>query len=406
MTAVGYLRQSRRADQDVALSPEQQRRDIEALAAKDGEDLLAIYEDLGRSGGRGKERLRPGYRDLLAAIETGRATTVYTKTLTRLGRSVPELYRVLTLAEEHGVRIVTAKEGVMDPGTPMGKAQFGMLAVFAEFERDLAVERAKDNVAERRRRGEAMGRRPYGIKDGEDPARVVQAYRDAGAFTGAARRLNEAGVPSALGRKWTATAVRLIVEREAPDMIPRRAQVGAKAVGGFRLYRLLACPHDGRLLTARHSRPGRDPEYRCKAADVDPSHPSPRHVMERDILPWVEAEAARYREQDEDRPRDLDIAATREGLRAQRARVLDMYQSGDIDRADKARRLKDVDAALARLSPARPAFDRSAYRFPSQLEPAEYNRILRQLLERVELGPDMRPVRAVWVDESWRSERL
>jgi DNA invertase Pin-like site-specific DNA recombinase len=72
MSAYGYFRQSRRADLDVDLSPEQQRRDIEALAARDGATIAAIFEDLGKSGGRGKEQRRHGYQELLGAITVAR----------------------------------------------------------------------------------------------------------------------------------------------------------------------------------------------------------------------------------------------------------------------------------------------------------------------------------------------
>lgn len=144
MRAIGYIRQSRRADLDVALSPEQQRTDILKLAARDdlSPENVIIHSDLGRSGARGKEGLRSGYLRALEALEAGGIDVLYAKTLTRLARSVTELYRLLRVCQDQGVKIITSKEGVMDPGTPIGKAQFGMLAVFAEFERDLAVERA------------------------------------------------------------------------------------------------------------------------------------------------------------------------------------------------------------------------------------------------------------------------
>jgi DNA invertase Pin-like site-specific DNA recombinase len=160
---------------------------------------------LAGSGSGGKTHLRAGYRDLIEAVEHGGATVVYTKTLTRIGRSVPELYRFLETASKHGTRLVTMKEGEIDPNSPMGKVQFGMMAVFAEFERDLSVERALDNAAVRRDRGERMGRLPYGEVETDDLGAVLAAFREAGTFNAAATILNTAQLPTRLGRKWTAT---------------------------------------------------------------------------------------------------------------------------------------------------------------------------------------------------------
>ncbi|MGZ6328963.1 MAG: hypothetical protein ACXWN2_09690, partial [Candidatus Limnocylindrales bacterium] len=66
MTAIGYIRQSRRADLDLALSYDSQLAAIHRLAQRDGiaRDQITILADMGRSGGRGKERLRAGYQSL------------------------------------------------------------------------------------------------------------------------------------------------------------------------------------------------------------------------------------------------------------------------------------------------------------------------------------------------------
>lgn len=405
MTAIGYIRQSRRADLDVALSPEQQRRDIDTLAARDGVTVSAVYEDLGRSGGRGKERLRAGYQDVLAAIESGGATTIYTKTLTRLGRSVRELYRVLELCEAHGCRIVTMKEGVMDPRTPIGRAQFGMLAVFAEFERDLAVERARDNVASRRARGETMGRRTYGTKAGESPERVVAAYEEAGSFNGAAAILNRAGVRTVLNRTWSPSSIRILVAREAPGLIVPHGRKGAKVGTGFLFSGLLVCPGCRGILTAGHLQRGRYVRYHCHRAPAEPDHPRPYSIGESKVLPWLRIEAARLRPPDDlvalsDRTDEERIALEQRRERIRVAWVNGLYRDEESMAAEKA----IVDEAITRLDlqgrvveipPV--AWDRPAL---------EVNRALRVLWDHVELDANLRPVRVEWaLPPSWLGPR-
>lgn len=397
MRATGYVRQSRRADLDVALSYDSQVAAIGRLAERDGLDPAAvtIHSDMGRSGGAGKEHLRAGYLAVVSSIEAGAVDTVYALSLTRLARSTTELYRLMRLAEERKVRLVFAKEGIMDPGSPLGRAQFGMMAVFSEFERDLAVERAKDNVAERRKRGDRMGRAPYGERPGDQPDSVADAYIETRSLDGAARLLNERGVPSFLGRQWKGTSVRNLLQRHRPDLLPPHVpRRGVKPSSPFLFFQLLRCSC-GQMLTASRSAQGnRVPAYRCHRANVTPGHPRPFRVREDAVRPWIEAEAARY-----EPPVDaveLAIADEEERgrLEGQRARIIDMYQVGLVDKTERDRRMSDVADLMAGLDARRivtevPDLDWSA--------PPEYvNAVLRAMWHHVEMAPDMTPLRAAW----------
>jgi DNA invertase Pin-like site-specific DNA recombinase len=401
MTALGYVRQSRRADLDVALSYDSQVAAIRRLAQRDGTDpeQVTILSDMGRSGGAGKERLRPAYQDLLGQIEGRAVETIYALSMTRLARSTVELYRLMDKAREQGVRLVFEKEGTLDPASPMGKAQFGMMAVFAEFERDLAVERAKDNVAIRRGRGDRMGRLPYGARPSDKPELVVAAFREAGSFNGAASRLNRDGIPSPLGRQWSQTGVRLVVKRYAPEMVPRNMRQGAKPSGPFRLYRLLRC-HCGHLLTALRDRRKVAARYKCHAADADPSHPRPKSVSETQLMPWIMAEAARLRP-----PASFAVAEVNEAQRAeldaQRTQILDMYQRRALTAPELEQRLAAVNEALEAIE------DRTRILSVPKLDwtwPAQdINEALRLIFAEVRLDEQMRPAEAIWSAPEWRA---
>jgi DNA invertase Pin-like site-specific DNA recombinase len=407
MTALGYARQSRRADQDVALSYEVQAAAIRKMAG--GEDI-EILSDLGRSGKAGGERLRPAYQALLTRLEAGQVDEIFALNLSRLARSVPELHRIMDLAKAHRAKITTAKEGVLDPTTTTGRLTFGVFALLAEFVRDLAVDAALENAALRRSRGEIMGRLAYGSAPGQDPDVVVAAFRTAGSWNGAAAILNAAGVPSSLGRKWRPSAVQKVIDREAPGLMPAVSGRGVAAVaGGFRLSRLLRCPYDDRFLTGSHGGRHRQIIYRCHGADGDAAHPSPKSAAESALLPWVEAEWARYREPEAPTTARTgsthDAAAELEALARRRAHVAEQAIDGGITREQARQRRVEIDKAIRALAPpppkaSRPTNFRVDIAWPGA---AEENKILRSLWTEITLDGSLRPVKAEWIDPAWRT---
>jgi len=79
----------------------------------------------------------------------------------RLGRSLQDL--VGFLAEFHVLKIdLCLKQQGIDTTTPAGKALFGMMGVFAEFERSMIQERVRAGLERARRDGKRLGRPPLG----------------------------------------------------------------------------------------------------------------------------------------------------------------------------------------------------------------------------------------------------
>ena len=75
----------------------------------------------------------------------------------RLGRSVQHLHNAIAKLKDSGVAFVSTTEGI-DLTTPMGEAMFGMLAVMAQFERALIVERTRAGLARVKASGVKLGR--------------------------------------------------------------------------------------------------------------------------------------------------------------------------------------------------------------------------------------------------------
>jgi DNA invertase Pin-like site-specific DNA recombinase len=102
---------------------------------------------------------RPGRELLLKAARRREIDVIVVWRLDRWGRSLPDL--VVTLREliDLGVGFVSLTEA-LDLTTPTGRAMAGMVAVFAEFEREILRERVRAGIAQARKEGRPHGRPP------------------------------------------------------------------------------------------------------------------------------------------------------------------------------------------------------------------------------------------------------
>lgn len=77
--------------------------------------------------------------------------------LDRLARSTLKLIETLDFLKKKGVEFVSLSDNI-DTSTAAGKAMFGMMAVFAEFERSIIRERTVEGLKAARARGRKGGR--------------------------------------------------------------------------------------------------------------------------------------------------------------------------------------------------------------------------------------------------------
>ena len=113
-----------------------------------------IYTDHGLTG---TTRARPGLAQALAAVREG--DTLVAPKLDRLSRSVPDARAIADRLRERGVKLALGR-ALYDPGDPMGKMFFNILATFAEFEADLIRLRTREGMAIARARGKLRGKQP------------------------------------------------------------------------------------------------------------------------------------------------------------------------------------------------------------------------------------------------------
>src|SRR4051794_8758334 len=93
----------------------------------------------------------------------------------RLGRSLPDLVNALKDLHEAGVGLFLHQQG-LDTTTASGRAMYGMMGVFAEYERAMIRERVNAGLARARAEGKRLGR----PRVGADLERRVRELRGAG----------------------------------------------------------------------------------------------------------------------------------------------------------------------------------------------------------------------------------
>ena len=146
-----YVRVSTK-DQDT----ENQRRELAEVAERAGWNVVAVYADEGISGAKGRDK-RPAFDAMLKAVTRREVDMVAAWSVDRLGRSLQNLVETLSALRAAGADLYLHQQA-LDTTTPAGRAMFGMLGVFAEFEREIIVERVRAGMATAKAKGKTVGR--------------------------------------------------------------------------------------------------------------------------------------------------------------------------------------------------------------------------------------------------------
>jgi DNA invertase Pin-like site-specific DNA recombinase len=128
--------------------------EMREYAAKRGWNVVLEVEEVGSGA-----RVRPKREELIKAAKRRKIDLIVVWRLDRWGRSLLDLISTLQELLSLEVGFVSLSDA-LDMTTPGGRALAGMLAVFAEFERDILRERVKAGIAHARRQGKPHGRPP------------------------------------------------------------------------------------------------------------------------------------------------------------------------------------------------------------------------------------------------------
>ena len=143
-----YARVSTNAQQTLPMQSHVMRE----YAARRGWTIAMQVRDVGSGAAKRQAREK-----LLEAARRRQIDVVLVWRLDRWGRSVTDLLATLQELDHLGVGFVSLTEA-LDLTTPAGRAMAGLLAIFAEFEREILRERTKAGLAHARENGKRLGR--------------------------------------------------------------------------------------------------------------------------------------------------------------------------------------------------------------------------------------------------------
>ena len=153
-----YTRKSSEEGLDMEFnSLDAQREACEAfIASQRAEGWVLVhdrYDDGGISGGTLE---RPALKRLIADIEGGLIDVVVVYKIDRLSRSLIDFTKLVEVFDAHSVTFVSVTQS-FNTTTSMGRLTLNILLSFAQFEREVIGERIRDKVAASRKRGIWMG---------------------------------------------------------------------------------------------------------------------------------------------------------------------------------------------------------------------------------------------------------
>ncbi|MBK9624963.1 MAG: recombinase family protein [Rhodocyclaceae bacterium] len=156
-----------RLDQSFNSLDAQKEAGLAYVASQRSEGWIAVPDDYIDPGFTGGNMDRPGLKRLMADIEGGKIDIVVVYKIDRLTRSLGDFSRLIEVFERHKVSFVSVTQQ-FNTTTSMGRLMLNILLSFAQFEREVTGERIRDKIAASKAKGMWMGGYPplgYRIED-------------------------------------------------------------------------------------------------------------------------------------------------------------------------------------------------------------------------------------------------
>jgi site-specific DNA recombinase len=242
--------------------------------SQDGWSIVAKFSD----DASGASVDRPGLQRAIAAAKAGKFDVLLVYRVDRFSRRIRDLVWLLDELDQAGVVFRSATEP-FDTSTPAGRMLVQMLGVFAEFEREMIIDRVINGMERKAAKGQwTLGVAPEGLEVDPDTQhlRPVKAelpsieeifdlytVRRQGARA-IAKDLNQRGMRRRSGRPWSFKTV--------IDTL-----VNPAYIGGGRVPR--------HLLRGRPPRDHRPGHLRSSPGDPHRTRRAPRQVRRRRLRP-------------------------------------------------------------------------------------------------------------------------
>lgn len=163
---------------------ENQLADLHAVAERLGWNVVQVFKDEGISGAKAREQ-RPGFDALMRGVARREFDLIAAWSVCRLGRSLRDLVAFMEEVRERQIDLYLHQQA-LDSSTPAGRALFGMLSVFSDFERSMIRSRVVAGITRAKAEGKRLGRPPA------DPVvveRVKKLLRQHGGIRPTAKKL-------------------------------------------------------------------------------------------------------------------------------------------------------------------------------------------------------------------------
>jgi len=220
--AIGYIRVSSAQQAQEGASLEAQQAKIQQWCLANGYELVNVFKDEGISGKR--MDTRQGLQDALATIKKGNAFVFYS--MSRVARSTKDMLSIGDLIAKKRADMVSVIED-FDTTSASGKLMFQMLAVLAEFERNLVGERTATVLQNKKANRQVYtNQTPYGFKavngrleqvkqEVKVVAEIQQARAKGQTLQAIADNLNSRGIPTKTNKQWQPATIHLLLQRSA-----------------------------------------------------------------------------------------------------------------------------------------------------------------------------------------------